>query len=106
MFSLPITKKSPWQRKTSECKDGRLKQSTSPRRTNDIPNKDWSLKDGEDFKKFQDDPGRSKPGKVCLKWWIRNECDSGFRKKKSHQVLSEHQTKEMNAFMKSMRNNK
>ena len=31
--------------------------------TNDNPNKDWSLNAGEDFKKFQDAPGRSKPGK-------------------------------------------
>ena len=74
--------------------------------TNDSPNKDWTLHAGEDFQKFQDAPGRSKPGKVCLKWWMKNECDSSCRKKKSHHVLSEHQKKEMNAFVKSLRNNK
>ena len=74
--------------------------------TNDDPNKDWSLRDGEDFKSFIEAPGRLKPGKVCLKWWMLHECDSGCRKKKSHHVLTDQQKKDMNAFVKGIRKEK
>ena len=74
--------------------------------TNSSPNRDWCLKAEEDFATFQDAPGRSKPGKVCLKWWMLNECDSGCRKKKSHHVLTDQQKKEMNTFLKTIRKEK
>ena len=38
-------------------------------------------------------PGNSKPPRVCLKYWIKNECDPNCRKKKSHHVLTEQQKK-------------
>ena len=34
---------------------------------NEDLNKDWSLRDDEDFKMFHEAPGKTKPGKVCLK---------------------------------------
>ena len=73
---------------------------------NDSPNQEWCLKAEENFETFQGAPGRSKPGKVCLKWWMLNECDSGCRKKKSHHVLTDQQKKEMNTFLKTIRKEK
>ena len=82
--------------------------SKKPKKTvvNGKPNELWTLQDGECMKTFLDAPGRDKPMKVCLKFWINNECDSGCRKKKSHYALTDQQKKDMNTFMKSQRKEK
>ena len=49
-----------------------------------------------------DDPN----SKVCFKWWMLHECDSGCRKKKSLLVLTDQQKKDMNAFVKGIRKEK
>ena len=93
---------------TKEHEGGQGPQSKISKKTitNDKPNDLWTLRDGECMKTFQDAPGRDKPMKVCLKYWINNECDSGCRKKKSHHALTDKQKSDMNTFMKSMRKEK
>ena len=70
---------------------------------NENPNSCWTLQEKEDFKTFWDAPGRDKPNRVCLKFWILNECVEGCKKAKSHHTLTEDQKKDMNSFMKMYR---
>ena len=72
--------------------------------TNESPNKDWSLQENEDFENiFNRAPQSAKPSRVCLKYWIKNECAQGCNKAKSHHVLTATQKKEMNYFVKYCR---
>ena len=59
-----------------------------------------TLKADERFETFQEAPGRSKLRKMCLKWLMLNECDSGCRKKKAHHVLTDLQKKKVKTFLK------
>jgi hypothetical protein len=71
---------------------------------NESPNADWSLQANEDFEKvFNKAPQSAKPSKMCLKYWIKNECAQGCNKAKSHHVVTATQKKEMNYFVKYCR---
>ena len=56
------------QDKERETGTGPAAKKTRKTLTNKNPNQEWCLKAEEKFDSFLGAPGRSKPGKVCLRW--------------------------------------
>ena len=87
-----------------EKEDGRPTKKRKIPVINESPNPDWSLKANEDFEAvFNKAPQSAKPSKMCLTYWINNECAQGCNKAKSHHVVTAAQKKEMNYFVKYCR---
>jgi hypothetical protein len=68
---------------------------------NEKPVTNWTLKPSENFNNFL---YSNKKPKVCLKFWMKNKCNSDCKFKYTHRdALNTKQTKSMNEFVKDIR---